>query len=114
MPTQAPLLVPSPAHELAHRGTIVLPTRFDVHEVDDFVRNVDADPANGGRLLVDCRQVAFMDESAIQALLDSSLTCAERGVVLLLTSLSTAARVTLELTGTALLLTVASESGADR
>ena len=114
MPTHTPLLIPSLPQAPARPGTIVLPSRFDVHEVDDFVRTVDADPASSGRLLIDCQRVSFMDETAIQALLNSSMACAERGVALQLTSLSTAARVTLELTGTAPLLTVSSETGADR
>ncbi|MDH5279031.1 MAG: STAS domain-containing protein, partial [Actinomycetota bacterium] len=77
---------------------IVLPARFDTHETHRVTEAI-ADAAQGASVIVDCSTVRFMDEAAIQSLLDASLRCAERNGRLRLGPLSIAALVTLELTG---------------
>lgn len=98
----------------AQAAPVELPDRFDVHEVDAVLARILAAAERRSVVRVDCRRVRFMDEAAIQGLLNGSLHCAERGAVLVLTSLSAAARVTLELTGSAQLFTMDESTGALR
>lgn len=87
-PAPTPVDVPTTARFQA-------PTRFDVHEVDGFERWVaDARAAGARRLVVGCHRIAFMDVAAVEAV-DAAAN--DREISLILSDLSPAATLTLEL-----------------
>jgi anti-anti-sigma factor len=79
--------------------TIVLPQRFDVHEVRRFESLIDQMMAGGVQVVLDASEVRFMDRTAIDALIDAKLRCMDLGGDLTLDEPSVAARVILELSG---------------
>ncbi|MDQ1319280.1 MAG: anti-sigma factor antagonist [Actinomycetota bacterium] len=79
--------------------TIVLPQRFDVHEIPRFELMVAGAVAAGGVLKIDASEVRHLDRSAIDCLIATRLRCMDHGGDLTLVAASVAARVILELSG---------------
>lgn len=79
--------------------TIVLPERFDVHEVAWFDSEIDLAVGHATMLVIDASHVRYLDLRAMEALIAARLRCIDHGGELALANASVAARVTLELTG---------------
>lgn len=78
---------------------IVLPRRFDVHQVACFEAAVNRVSESGALVVIDASAVRYLDRSAMDALIQARLRCIDHGGDLTLSDLSVAARVILELTG---------------
>ena len=78
---------------------IVLPRRFDVHEVARFEAAVNRVSMPGTLVAIDGSAVRYLDRAAMDALIQARLRCIDHGGDLALSDLSVAARVILELTG---------------
>lgn len=85
------------AHTTAE--AIVLPRRFDVHEVARFEAAVNRVSMPGTLVAIDGSAVRYLDRAAMDALIQARLRCIDHGGDLALSDLSVAARVILELTG---------------
>lgn len=79
--------------------TIVLPQRFDVHEVSKFEGLIANMLAAGIQVVIDASEVRHMDRSAMDCLIEARLRCMDHGGDLNLIAASVAARVILELSG---------------
>lgn len=79
--------------------TIVLPPRFDIHEVPRFESTIDRIVTAGPVVVVDASEVRYLDRSAIDCLIEARLRCMDHGGDLTLAAPSVAARVILELSG---------------
>lgn len=79
--------------------TIVLPQRFDVHEVPQFAAAIDRIATAGAVVVIDASQVRYLDGSAMDALIEGRLRCMDHGGDLTLAAPSVAAHVILELSG---------------
>jgi len=79
--------------------TIVLPQRFDVHEVPQFKSAIDRMVTAGPVAVIDASEVRYMDRSAMDSLIEARLRCMDHGGDLTLAAPSVAARVILELSG---------------
>jgi anti-anti-sigma regulatory factor len=78
--------------------TIDLPERFDVHEIEEFLAKVHHCHA-GDVISLDVSEVRFLDESGINALLESQRWSRANGISVRPLSQSLCAQITLELTG---------------
>lgn len=78
---------------------IVLPERFDVHEVPQFASNLDPIATTGSVVVIDASEVRYIDRRGMDALIDARLRCMDHGGDLTLADASVAARVILELSG---------------
>lgn len=85
---------------------VALPERFDAHSTIDLLRHCSP----GTSMVVDGRGVRFADRHALQSLVDARISLLDMGGDLLVAAPSVELRVTLELTGFDLLLTVVSGS----
>ncbi len=79
--------------------TIVLPQRFDVHEVAQFESAIDPMATTGPAVVIDASQVRYMDQVAMDSLIQARLRCTDHGGDLHVGAPSVAARVILELSG---------------
>ncbi len=80
--------------------TIVLPQRFDVHEVPQFTAAIDQIVTAGPVVVViDASEVRYLDRSAMDCLIEARLRCMDHGGDLTVAAPSVAARVILELSG---------------
>lgn len=79
--------------------TIVLPQRFDVHEVTQFASSLDPIVTTGSLVVIDASEVRYIDRRGMDALIDARLRCMDHGGDLTLAAASVAARVILELSG---------------
>lgn len=75
--------------------------RVDSHVVDQVVATIDEAAASGGDVVVDLRDVRFLDLHALRAIADCGRRLAARGDRLHLGAVSTAVAVILELAGSA-------------
>jgi anti-anti-sigma factor len=78
---------------------MVLPQRFDVHEVPQFASDLDRIVTAGSVVVIDASEVRYMDRSGMDALIEARLRCMDHGGDLALAAPSVAARVILELSG---------------
>jgi anti-anti-sigma factor len=78
---------------------IVLPQRFDVHEIPQVESMIAELVTAGVVLVIDASEVRFMDRSAMDCLIEARLRCMDSGGDLALAAPSVAARVILELSG---------------
>ncbi|CAN5561031.1 hypothetical protein BH11ACT6_BH11ACT6_24320 [soil metagenome] len=79
--------------------TMVLPQRFDVHEVPQFASDLDRLVTAGSVVVIDASEVRYMDGRGMDALIKARLRCMDHGGDLKLANPSVAARVILELSG---------------
>lgn len=85
----------------APRGVhnIVLPHRFDIHEVAEFESSIGLPIEAGSVLVVDASVVRYMDRAGMDSLIEARLRCIDHGGEMVLAEPSIAARVILELSG---------------
>jgi anti-anti-sigma factor len=87
-------------HDSGSTATVMLPDRFDVHQVPRFERSIaDALEVGNAVAVVDASQVRFLDVTAIDALTAARLRLRRQGGELVLAAPSCAARIVLELAG---------------
>ncbi len=78
---------------------VVLPQRFDVHEVPQFLSTIERILAAGTVAVIDASEVRYIDRSGMDSLMEARLRCMDHGGDLILAAASVAARVILELSG---------------
>ncbi len=98
--TAVPTLNPTTVRPTVRRRAR-LAGRVDSHVVADVVATIEEAAGTSGDVVVDMRDVRFLDLHALRAIADCSARIAARGDHLVLGAVSTAAAVILDLVGTA-------------
>ena len=70
---------PSETAERRVPRSILLPSRFDVHEVTRFVAAVDSALAVAPSVRIDASRVVYMDRGGMDALIEARFRCIDRG-----------------------------------
>ena len=84
---------------IEHTTTILLPARFDVHEVAGFEARITQQASWATVVILDASNVKYLDGAAIASLLKARLRCLDLNGDLAIAAPSAATRIILELAG---------------